>query len=256
MRVQPSPHTNWVLDLRDVRKRVRRVLLSLLLAPATTKKDEALKPTKTHYPSNPKPSFKPKRDVKKETPKPKKEAFVCMFCGRADHLDEFYFHRKRIEKMRFDYARNSYRDEFSDFPSRSFSRASPHTSSRALSHFSHGPNHGSYGFGSRENNFVPRHFGYDTRPHRCDRFPRRPNFPAGGSHTHTEPRHLDGPCLPCRDSRPTRPNGEVQRIMKTLQVAWLSAGFLRFISLTPALSHRPLLVLCRCWTEAWRTSGS
>jgi hypothetical protein len=31
--------------------------------------EEVLKPTKTHYPSNPKPSLKPKRDVKKETPK-------------------------------------------------------------------------------------------------------------------------------------------------------------------------------------------
>jgi hypothetical protein len=29
------------------------------------KEEEALKPTKTHYPSNPKPSFKPKRAVKK-----------------------------------------------------------------------------------------------------------------------------------------------------------------------------------------------
>jgi hypothetical protein len=31
------------------------------------KEEEALKPTKAHYPSNPKPSFNPKRDVKKET---------------------------------------------------------------------------------------------------------------------------------------------------------------------------------------------
>jgi hypothetical protein len=61
------------------------------------KEEKALKPTKTHYLSNPKPSFKPKRDVKKETPKPREEAFVCMFCGRASHLDEFCFHRKRIE---------------------------------------------------------------------------------------------------------------------------------------------------------------
>jgi hypothetical protein len=38
-----------------------------------------------------------------------------MFCGRAGHLDEFCFWCKRIEKMRFDYARNSYRDEFIDF---------------------------------------------------------------------------------------------------------------------------------------------
>jgi hypothetical protein len=32
------------------------------------KEEEALKPTKAHYPSNPKPSFNPKRDVKRETP--------------------------------------------------------------------------------------------------------------------------------------------------------------------------------------------
>jgi hypothetical protein len=34
------------------------------------------------------------------------------------------------------------------------------------------------------------------------------------------------------------------------------AEFLRFISLTLALSHRSLLVLCRCWTKSWMTSGS
>jgi hypothetical protein len=42
-----------------------------------------------------------------------------MFCGCAGHLDEFCFHRKRIEKRCFDFARNSYRDEFSDFLPRS-----------------------------------------------------------------------------------------------------------------------------------------
>jgi hypothetical protein len=112
------------------------------------KEEEALKPTKTHYPSNPKPSFKPNRDVKKETPKPREEAFVCSFCGRAGHLDEFCFHRKRTEKRCFDYSRNSYHDEFSDFLPCTFSHALPRTSSRALSHFSHGLNHHSYGFGS------------------------------------------------------------------------------------------------------------
>jgi hypothetical protein len=110
------------------------------------KKEDAHKQTKTHYPSNSKPSFKPKRYVKKETPKAKEEAFVCMFCGRAGHLDEFCFHRKRIEKRCFDYARNSYFDKFSDFPPHSFSCALHHTSSHVLSHFSHGPNHHSYGF--------------------------------------------------------------------------------------------------------------
>jgi hypothetical protein len=52
------------------------------------KEEEALKPIKAHYPSNPKSSFNPKREVRKETPKPREEAFVCMFCGRAGHLDE------------------------------------------------------------------------------------------------------------------------------------------------------------------------
>jgi hypothetical protein len=117
------------------------------------KEEETLKSTKTHYPSNPKPSFNPKREVRKETPKPREEEFICMFYGCAGHLDEFYFRRKRIEKRRFDYARNSYRDEFLDF----------------LPHFFHAPNHRSYGFGSRENSFVPRHFSYGPRSHRDDR---------------------------------------------------------------------------------------
>jgi hypothetical protein len=112
------------------------------------KEEETIKSTKTHYPSSPKPSFKPKRHVKKETPKQREEVFVCIFCGRAGHLDEFCFRHKRLENRRFDYARNSYRDEFSDFPPCSFYHALPRTSSRALSCFSHGPNHRSYGFGS------------------------------------------------------------------------------------------------------------
>jgi hypothetical protein len=47
------------------------------------REDEAFKPTKSHYPSNPKPSFSPKRDLRKVTHKPREEDFVCMFCGRA-----------------------------------------------------------------------------------------------------------------------------------------------------------------------------
>jgi hypothetical protein len=75
--------------------------------------------------------------VKKETTKPREKAFVCIFCGHAGHLDEFCFCHKRIEKRRFDYTRNSYCDEFSNFLPRSFSRASPRTSAHALSHFFH-----------------------------------------------------------------------------------------------------------------------
>jgi hypothetical protein len=52
-----------------------------------------------------------------------------MFCGRAGHLDEFCFRRNRLERKRFEYARNSYRDEFLDFSPHSYSRASSRTSS-------------------------------------------------------------------------------------------------------------------------------
>jgi hypothetical protein len=69
------------------------------------KEEEALKPTKAHYPSNSKSSFNPKREARKETPMPREEAFVCMFCGRAGHLDEFCFRRKRIKRRRVEYAR-------------------------------------------------------------------------------------------------------------------------------------------------------
>jgi hypothetical protein len=86
-----------------------------------------------------------------------------MFCGRASHLDEFCFRRKRIERSRVEYARDSYHDEFIDFlprsyshipprfysrvSSRTFSRAVPRTSSSASPQFAHGPNHLSYSFG-------------------------------------------------------------------------------------------------------------
>jgi hypothetical protein len=122
---------------------------------STYHKEEAIiKPTKAHYPSNPKSSFNPKREARKETPKPREEAFICMFCGCAGHLDEFFFRRKRIERRHVEYARNSYYDEIIDFPPHSYShflprfysRASPHTSSSAFPQFAHGPNHRSYGF--------------------------------------------------------------------------------------------------------------
>jgi hypothetical protein len=53
--------------------------------------EKTIKSTKAHYPFNPKPSFNPKIEVRKEIPKSREEAFVCMFCRRAGHLDEFCF---------------------------------------------------------------------------------------------------------------------------------------------------------------------
>jgi hypothetical protein len=114
---------------------------------STYHKEEAtIKSTKAHYPSNPKPSFNPKREARKETPKLIEEAFIYIFCGRAGHLDEFCFRQKRIERRRVEYARDSYRDEFfnvlpqsySHFSPRSYSRASPRTFPRALPRTSFG----------------------------------------------------------------------------------------------------------------------
>jgi hypothetical protein len=228
---------------------------------STYHKEEAtIKSTKAHYPSNPKPSFNPKREARKETPKPREEAFVCMFCGRANHLDEFCFRRKRIERRRVEHARDSYRDEFIDFLPRSyshvpprfysrasprtFSRALPRTSSGALPQVAHGPNHHSYGFGPRENCFEPRRFGYGPRPHRGDRFPRRPGFPDGGSFPHFESRHLDGPRFLHRGSCPTRPSGEVQRTVKTsssrMVKCWIPKIYLTNPSTEPSTLSRPM----------------
>jgi hypothetical protein len=206
--------------------------------------EKIIKSTKTHYTSSPKPSFNHKREVRKEITKHRDEAFVCMFCGRASHLDEFCFRRKRIEKRCFNYARNSYRDEFYDFPPRSYSRASPRTSSHVVSHFSHGAKHRSYGLGSRGNNFVPRRFGYDPRPHRGDRFSRRPGFFVGGSHTRFEPRYLDDPHFPHRGSRPTGSIGEVRRTVNTssghMVKCWIPKIYLTNPSTKPSTFSHPM----------------
>jgi hypothetical protein len=224
------------------------------------KEEEALKPTKAHYPSNPKTSFNPKREVRKETPNPREEAFVCMFCGRVGHLGEFCFRRKRIERRRVEYARDSYHDEFIDFLPRSYShvpphfysRASPrtfscalpHTSSNTLPQFAHGPNHRSYGFGPRENCFEPRRFGYGPRPHCGNRFLCRPDFLTEGSFPHFELRHLDGPRFPCRGLCPTRPSGEVRRTVKTsscrMVKCWIPKIYLTNPSTEPSTFPHPM----------------
>jgi hypothetical protein len=91
---------------------------------------------------------------------------------------------------------------------------------------------------------VPRCFGYGSRPHRGDRFPRRPSFPVGGVHTHFEPRHLDGPRLPRHGSRPTRPNGELERIVKIssgrMVKCWISKIYLTNPSMEPSTPSRPM----------------
>jgi hypothetical protein len=106
----------------------------------------------------------------------------------------------------------------------------------------------------RENHFEPRRFG-GPPPHCGDHFPHRPGFPAGGSHTHFELRHLDSPHFPRRGSCPTRPNGKVQRTMKTssgyMVKYWIPKIYLTNPTNEPSTSSRPMY----WWMEDWRTWG-
>jgi hypothetical protein len=157
-----------------------------------------------------------------------------MFCGRAGHLDESCFWCKRMEKRHVDYARNSYHNEFIDFL--------PHFSSRASSHFSHGPNHRPYDFGSRVSGSISGCFGVDPRSHRGVRPPRRHGFPARGVYSHFELSHFDSPHFPHHDSRPTRSNDELQRTVRTssgrMVKCWIPKIFLTNPSIEPStFSH-------------------
>jgi hypothetical protein len=69
-------------------------------------------------------------------------------------------------------------------------------------------------------------------------------FSAGGSFTHFEPRHLDGPRFPHRGSHPTRPSGEVQRTMKTssgcMVKYWIPKIYLTNPSTEPSTPSHPV----------------
>jgi hypothetical protein len=203
-------------------------------------------------PIQPKAILQPNTEVRKETPKPREEDFICIFYGCAGHLDEFCFRQKRIERRRVEYARDSYCDEFINFlphsyshvPPRFYSYASHRTFSCALPQFTHGPNHRSYGLGPRENRFESRHFGYGPRPHRGDHFPHMHGFLAGGAHTHFEPRHLENPHFFHCGSCPTRPNGELERIVKTssgrMVKCWIPKIYLTHPSTEPSTASHPM----------------
>jgi hypothetical protein len=69
-------------------------------------------------------------------------------------------------------------------------------------------------------------------------------FPAGGSYTHLEPRHLNGPHFLRRGSHPTQSSGEVQRTVKTssgrMVKCWISKIYLTNPSTEPLTFSRPL----------------
>jgi hypothetical protein len=92
--------------------------------------------------------------------------------------------------------------------------------------------------------FVPRCFGYGPHRHRGDRLPYRHGFPVVGSYTHFELRHLDGPHLPHRGSRPIGLNGEVQKIVKTpsgrMVKCWISKIYFTNSSTEPLTFSHPM----------------
>jgi hypothetical protein len=76
--VQPNPHTNWVLILRGVRTRVRRVLPSLFLAPTTIKRKQLSNPPKlTTYPTQSHLSTPRESLGKKPLSQERKLLFAC-----------------------------------------------------------------------------------------------------------------------------------------------------------------------------------
>jgi flagellar biosynthesis protein FlhB len=76
--VQPSPHTDWVLGLRGVRIRVRRVLPSLFLAPPTTKRKQQSNPLKlTTHPTQSHPSTQREKQGKK--PPSRERKLLCVY---------------------------------------------------------------------------------------------------------------------------------------------------------------------------------
>jgi hypothetical protein len=76
--VQPYPHTDWVLDLRDVRRKVIRVLLSLFLAPATIKKrKQSNQPKPITHPIQSHHSTQREKQGKKPASRERKLLFAC-----------------------------------------------------------------------------------------------------------------------------------------------------------------------------------
>jgi hypothetical protein len=160
-------------------------------------------------------------------------------------LNEFCFRRKRIEKRRFDYARNSYRDEFIDFLPCSYPRALPRTSSHALNNFSQGPNHCHMVLVPKRTTFrldtlvmahvlimvIVFHIGMVFLQEDLTLVLSRDTWMVHVFHVVV--------------LVPLIQTVMCKRLWRLPQVAWLSARFLRFISLTPALSHQPFLILCR-----------
>jgi hypothetical protein len=72
------------------------VLPSLFLALVFHKEEEALKPTKTHHPSNLKPSFNPKRGVKKYHDEFIFFASLFFLCSVSFYVGDVWRHGEQV----------------------------------------------------------------------------------------------------------------------------------------------------------------
>jgi hypothetical protein len=77
--VQLSSHTDWVLGWRGVRKNGEKNAPKFVHSSTYHKEEATIKPTNAHYPSNLKPSFNPKREVRKETSKQERKLLFACF---------------------------------------------------------------------------------------------------------------------------------------------------------------------------------
>ena len=194
--------------------------------------EKTIKPKTIAYAPNPKPSFNPKKPKAQSSMPKTKRDFICMFCGREGHLDDFCFRRKRIERRQMALTRNTRHDEFEFSSSRFASRAS------------RGYGHPSYGYNSRESGYMPRLHGYDPRSHRGVRPMQRRGFPQESSYHHFGPRRFDGSRFPHRGNHPARPNGDVHRTVVTssgqVLKCWIPKSLLTNPSTKPSTfsSHR------------------
>jgi hypothetical protein len=167
-----------------------------------------------------------------------------MFCGHAGQLDEFCFRRNRIEKMRLDYARNSYHNEFTDFPRHSYSRAPPqHFFSCCLVSFMDITIAHMVLVHKRTalclDVLVTAHVLIMVIISRVGMV-----FLLEGLTSALNPETLMVHIFPIAVHVPLVQRVRCKRLLRPPQVAWLRGRFLRFISLTPALGRRPLLILC------------
>jgi hypothetical protein len=196
--------------------------LKFILSFTYHKEEATIKPTKTHYPSNTKPSFNPKREISKETSsRERKLLFICFVTALVTWM-RFASDARELRGGVLSMLETHI--VMSSLISRliltliirlAFILGLRLTLLHELFPSSLMYPHHSYGFDPRENRIKARRFGYGSRPRRGDHFSRRSGFPAGESYTHFEPRHLDGPHFSRRGSHPTQPNGEVERIVKT-----------------------------------------